>query len=84
MRRLQCPLAHDVACAGQQLRALKMLLALPSRLASRMFWEGRGILVVSCAGRRGADTDALSWNMLSAMRVKRWCKTELQMSQVDS
>jgi hypothetical protein len=61
-----------------------MLLALPSRLASRMFWEGGGILVVSCAGRRGADTDALSWNMLSAIRVKRWCKTELQMSQVDS
>jgi hypothetical protein len=41
-------------------------------------------LVVSYAGRRGADTDALFWNMLSAIRVKRWCKTELQMSQVDS
>jgi hypothetical protein len=36
-----------------------MLLALPSRLASRMFWEGGGILVLSCAGRGGAGTDAL-------------------------
>jgi hypothetical protein len=84
MRRFQCPLAHDVACTGQHLPALKMLLALPSRLASRMFWEDGGILVVSCAGRRGVDTDAHSWNMLSAIRVKRWCKTELQMSHVVS
>jgi hypothetical protein len=73
MRRLQYPLAHDVACAGQQLAALKMLLALPSRLTRSMFWEGGGILVVSCPGRRDADTDALSWNMLSA--IERWCKT---------
>jgi hypothetical protein len=65
MRRLQCPLAHDVACAGQQLPAFEILLALPSRLASKIFWEREGgdILVVCCAGWRGADTDALSWNI---------------------